>query len=535
MEVNFKKLELVKKYQPKIIKLKLASNRPPLYNFIRFWGRLPDYLLDDLITYFKEKGKSTLFDPFGGSGSVMFKGIESGIREIIYNDLNSAFTFITESIYKGLYIPRNILESNINSLILSLTQSPIIRDLQQMDNMRISKIVFDKWIILNSNIKLPEDRNKEINKIEKKVIKYLIDKKQIPYSLLRDKIAKEVAKKGYTKITARAIASLTIKKLLKKKIISERIKKEAFIVSIKVNNSFCSKTIRFNEKLEKIMNKKEKKYQLLINEDVFSYPLYYNSDTLFEKAENVRVIGDLYPTWSKIFLSVIWKEIEDKKYDANTTNVFKTCFLASLYDSSLMQMPHKSGWIVKSFWIPTPCAVKNPLDVFIKKLKKFLDVHDYFQEKIKNKTNVKIYNKNILDFSLNEFEKRPDIVITHPPYFSTIQYGELSAIWSAWLKQKIPFEEEIVENVRQNKNKEVYLRLLKEALKKIILLAKNNADIVFIFQSKDQGHWEMLDGVLIDLPIELEEIRCYRRSAWWDSSHLFNIGNYDYALIFKKR
>jgi hypothetical protein len=235
-------------------------------------------------------------------------------------------------------------------------------------------------------------------------------------------------------------------------------------------------------------------------------------------------------------LSIIWKEVEQfEAYNEDLTNVFKVCFLASLYDASLMQMPHKSGWIIKSFWIPSPCAVKNPVYVFIKKLREFISIHSSFEKKIDKQTEVIIYNKNILDFSEEELEDKPDAVITHPPYFSTVQYGELSALWASWLGYEIPFQDEIIENYRQGKHKYAYLYMLKRSLEKIASLSKRDADIILIFQSKNQKNWELLDRIFLELPFELQQIRCYRRSSWWSSKNLFNIGNFDYALLFKNR
>jgi hypothetical protein len=77
--------------------------------------------------------------------------------------------------------------------------------------------------------------------------------------------------------------------------------------------------------------------------------------------------------------------------------------------------------------------------------------------------------------------------------------------------------------------------MLKNALKKITLLSKKDADIILIFQSKNQRNWMLLDKIIQELPLELEQIRCYRRTSCWDSNHMFNVGNFDYALILKNK
>lgn len=62
-------------------------------------------------------------------------------------------------------------------------------------------------------------------------------------------------------------------------------------------------------------------------------------------------------------------------------------------------------------------------------------------------------------------EECVDYVFTDPPYDASIQYGELSYLWNAWLKQDFRYTErivthEVVRNERQKKPFEVYHALL---------------------------------------------------------------------------
>jgi 16S rRNA G966 N2-methylase RsmD len=541
MEVNLLELKIVRKFEPELVNVKRFSEHPSFYNFIRFWGRLPDYLLDDLISILENRDRNILFDPFGGSGSVLFKGMGRGFSKIIYNDVNPVFTFITNAIYRGLYIPRDVLLEQIDNLALRLLSSPVILDSLKIyraynADMFIHKIAFNKAITLKKNKRevTLEFRKKELNDTAKAIIRILKHRKSVTFSSLREEAVGYL--KNYGKLEARILFSVVLNKLIDEGIIKEEIRKDYLVLSSSSTLPKNLKVLKVNEKIDKILKKKEEKYRSLINKRIFSYALQYPNGIPFKKAEGAKTIGDLYPSWSKILLSVIWKEIERfPTRDKDLINVFKVCFLASLYDSSLMQMPHKSGWIIKSFWIPSPCAVKNPVNIFIKKLKEFISIYDYFQGKLDEQTEVTIYNKNILDFSKNDLKDKPDAVITHPPYFSTVQYGELSSIWASWLGYKIPFKNEIVENYRQGKNKYTYLHLLKKSLEKIASLSKKDADIILIFQSKNQRNWELLDKILLELPFELEQIRCYQRTSWWGSKHIFNIGSFDYALLLKNR
>jgi hypothetical protein len=536
MEINFLKLGIFQRYEPEIVKMSLCSKYPPLYTFIRFWGRLPDYLLDDLMSLFRNKNKAILFDPFGGSGSVVFKGMSAGFSKIIYNDINPAFTFITRAILRGLYIPKDSLEEHINKLKQQLLSSNILLDLSRINGERsfIYKVAYNQQIILNKKEEKIDLglKKRELNEVAEEIIRVLKHKKAITFSSLREATSEYL--KNYNKLESRALFSLVLNKLVEKGVVRKETKRDYFILSSSITFPRDIRILKIEGNVDKIFEKKEKKYKHVIKESAFSYALQYLNGKHYRKAERAQTIGDLYSTWSKIFLSIIWKKIEEfPVQNSDITDVLKVCFLASLYDSSLMQMPHKSGWIIKSFWIPCPCGTKNPLYVFIKKLDNFLSVYNSLQNR--PRTKILIFNKDIFAFTGRELKDKPDLVITHPPYFSTVQYGELSTIWSSWLNYKIPFEKEIIQNPQQGKNKDTYLLLLEKSLEKISSLSRKNADIVLIFQSKKQRDWELLDKVLLETPLELKQIRCYQRNSWWGSKNIFNVGNFDYALIFRNR
>jgi hypothetical protein len=293
------------------------------------------------------------------------------------------------------------------------------------------------------------------------------------------------------------------------------------------------KKLRMKGNLIKTFSYKENKHKSLIKKEVFSYKLTYPNGNSFIKSGGAKEIGDLYTIWSKTLLSIIWKQITTIKVN-EIKDVLKLCFLASLYDSSTMQMFHKSGWIIKSFWTPPFFGIKNPIHVFLKKMNYFLSMHKRLKENVNLNTEVSIYGKDIFDLNGEIIKEKPDFILTHPPYFSTVQYGELSTIWLSWLGYEMPFDKEIIENRRQGKDKNIYLQLMEKSLNKISELAAKNSLIILIFQSKDEDNWKLLDNILVKSPLKLMEVRCYKRIDRWSSpSRIFNIGKYDYAFIFK--
>lgn len=518
-------LDIVNTNHPKIVEIKNHSAPPlhPLYTLIRFWGRIPYYLLSDLISNFQDK--KILFDPFGGSGAVVFVGLTNGFSRIIYNDLNPVFVFIAKSIYEGLKVSENDIVKAMNILKDKILSNKIITDLIKSDNFYITKFSYITLIKLKKG-KLPntikEDSKLILNKISQKY-----SNEWINILSLRE----EFTRKTKNKIQSRAKFSVHLNHLLENKVIEKKIKLESVTLSKNLLLTTNPRIITSDKFLNKII-KKEKKYKKRIYKKPFSFELRYSNGNKFMKSDSATTIGDLFTDWSKIILSEIWREIASLKVNKEVKNTMKLCFLASLYDSSKMQMPHKSGWIIKSFWIPPYFGVKNPVSVFFKKLDHFLKVYKTLKKEIKNNCIAEFYNKDILDFT---YHRKPDLVITHPPYFSTVQYGELSTIWAPWIDAKIPFENEIIQNPRQQKDKNSYLEMLKKALERISMISNKNSTIALIFQTKNLREWKLLEKILLEISWKLKEIRCYKRISCWNSKHLFNIGSYDYVFIFENR
>lgn len=531
MHENFSNLEIVKRYRPKILEI-TEYDVPalhPLYTFIRFWGRIPYYLLHDLILYFNS-GK-ILFDPFGGSGAVVFVGLMNGFSNIIYNDVNPSFVFIAKSIYEGLKLPESDIRKEMERIKKKIITNKVIRELIIYNNFYINKLIYNSFINLKKKISSKEmDNLDEYSKsFFERILEYMNNEKSINLSWLREEFVKD--DKKISKIQQRAKFSATLNKLIEAGLVKKETKLESIILSKKLLLLSNPKKITSQEVIKKFLQK-EQKYQNKIYTKPFSYKLKYSNEREFMKSNGANSIGDLFTDWSKIILSEIWKEITDTKMNKKIKDVIKVCFLASLYDSSKMQMPHKSGWIIKAFWIPPTFGVKNPVYVFFKKLNQFIKLHRVMNNETKNKNNVNVefHNKDILEF---DTELKPDIIITHPPYFSTVQYGELSSIWLAWLDKNIPFEKEIIQNPRQGKSKRDYLAMLKKSFEKISDLSRKESEIALIFQTKNVREWNLLEKVLLDLKFILKEIRCYKRISCWNSKQLFNIGEYDYVFIFK--
>jgi hypothetical protein len=81
-----------------------------------------------------------------------------------------------------------------------------------------------------------------------------------------------------------------------------------------------------------------------------------------------------------------------------------------------------------------------------------------------------------------------DYIFTDPPYDASIQYGELSYMWAAWLKKDKGYVErlssdEIIRNDKQHKDFEVYHSLLKRSFKGINKVLKLNRYLTLTFHN----------------------------------------------------
>jgi len=123
---------------------------------------------------------------------------------------------------------------------------------------------------------------------------------------------------------------------------------------------------------------------------------------------------------------------------------------------------------------------------------------------------VRIILGSALDPSLYIELGQFDYIITDPPYYSNIQYGELSDFFYVWMKRSIghlypeafkyeltPKKEEIVVNKFQNKDEKWFENKLKEVLELAKLSLKPNGVAVFMYAHKSlRGLKAMLEAAL---------------------------------------
>jgi hypothetical protein len=194
---------------PIIIKSKTEALHPT-YRFIRFWGRIPNYVLDDL--FILSEGKKILLDPFGGSGSVILKGLScQNFKKLIYNDVNPAFVFITKTLYNSLKFETEFFESNFKNFEEKLLSNPLVLELSRITLRRqplfIYKVGYDnKLSLLDNKINLEKlnFENKKLKKLASEILEKLNRRKYMMFSELRSELVKQARKNKYDNIKRRA-------------------------------------------------------------------------------------------------------------------------------------------------------------------------------------------------------------------------------------------------------------------------------------------------------------------------------------------
>lgn len=144
------------------------------------------------------------------------------------------------------------------------------------------------------------------------------------------------------------------------------------------------------------------------------------------------------------------------------------------------------GWTQHSYWSAKEFMEQNVWQMFesavtghqglvnakeeSNRLLDGLKMTDDWREVLDGKADVAVLTADSLELMDKMPEACVDYIFTDPPYDASVQYGELSYLWNAWLKEDFRYTEklvahEIVRNERQRKPFEVYHSLLSNSFK----------------------------------------------------------------------
>jgi 16S rRNA G966 N2-methylase RsmD len=225
-------------------------------------------------------------------------------------------------------------------------------------------------------------------------------------------------------------------------------------------------------------------------------PLYYSDGLPFKEKQQYNSIDELFTPRNLYALALLMKSIEKEEND-KLKAFLKIAFSSMVHLCSTMvpalspaptnhQTAFSSVWTQHSYWFASEFMEQNVWNKFESSvlghqglLKAKVESNKYFKNvKItthpnsvfEGKADICIVTGDFLDVFAKLPSRSIDYIFTDPPYDASIQYGELSYMWAAWLKKDTSYTEtisakEVVRNERQHKDFDVYHGLLKNSFK----------------------------------------------------------------------
>lgn len=241
--------------------------------------------------------------------------------------------------------------------------------------------------------------------------------------------------------------------------------------------------------------------------------LYHINGNAFKEKQQYESIDELFTKRNLYALSILFNAIEQEK-NKDLLDFLKIGFSSMIHLCSRMtpvrpSRPMSSAWTQHSYWSANEFMEQNVWEKFesaitgkqgLIKAKQesngfFKDIKfaRKFEEVIEGTANIFIYNGDCLELMDKIYDRYGengciDYIFTDPPYDSSIQYGELSYMWVAWLKLDKNYLEnvdskEIIHNQKQKKDFTVYTSLIQSSFKGMFNVLKPNGYLTLTFHN----------------------------------------------------
>ncbi len=244
-------------------------------------------------------------------------------------------------------------------------------------------------------------------------------------------------------------------------------------------------------------------------------PLYYSDGRPFMKKERYESVADLFTIRNLYALAILMDSIEKEKSELLRdflkiafSSMVHLCSTLGAVSDPIPTSHHtafsSTGWTQHSYWFAPEFMEQNVWSKFESSilghqglLKAKVESNKFFKDvKLTNKIDMVLSGKAdiciVTGSCLDVFDRLSarsiDYVFTDPPYDASIQYGELSYMWVAWLGidkgyvDKIS-SSEIIRNERQHKDFDVYYGLLKRSFDGMAKVLKLGRYLTLTFHS----------------------------------------------------
>lgn len=290
--------------------------------------------------------------------------------------------------------------------------------------------------------------------------------------------------------------------------------------------------------------------------------LYYNG-LAFQKKEHYESINEMF-TDRNLFACALIMDAIEKEPDETLKLMLKSGFSSCVHLCTTMMPVRESRdisgcWTQHSYWYARTFLEQNVWDKFQSAI-----VGKQGLIKAKEESNKALGKVRIAKNLSDVFQGKADIYIscssalttletikqkkfkvnycfTDPPYNGTIQYGELSYLWAAWLKldggyvEKL-IDDEVIENRHQNKDFDTYHTLLRSTFRAIYDVLQPNAYCHVTFTNPKTKYRNMTLNSAMFAGFDFEEIH-HQESARPSAKSLlqpFGSVNGDFFLRFCK-
>ncbi len=242
-------------------------------------------------------------------------------------------------------------------------------------------------------------------------------------------------------------------------------------------------------------------------------PLYHINGSPFIKKEKFESINQLYTKRNLYALALLMDSIENEP-NKEIKEFLKIGFSSMVHLCSSMTpvrptRPMSSAWTLHSYWAAPEFMEQNVWDKFESAIigkqgiiKAKAESNQYYEnvkfgnslnDVTKGNADLFIYTGSCLDL-MKEMKKMygedgcVDYIFTDPPYDQSVQYGELSYQWVAWLKMDKGYLEkidsdEIIHNEKQKKDFDVYTSLLRDSFRGMFDVLKPNNYFTLTFHN----------------------------------------------------
>jgi 16S rRNA G966 N2-methylase RsmD len=244
-------------------------------------------------------------------------------------------------------------------------------------------------------------------------------------------------------------------------------------------------------------------------------PLYYPDGQPFKEKQQYESLDELFTKRNLQALAWLMEAIEEEP-NKDLRDFLKIGFTSMVHLATKM-MPvgepkpsnhytyfSSPGWTQHSYWYADRFMEQEVWKLFESAIhghqgliKAKIESNQYYKnvkfakdvgEILSQKSDVYIHTGSSLELMEKMPKNKIDYIFTDPPYDSSIQFGELSYLWNAWLKKDERYldyliSNEVIHNEKQHKDFGVYYGLLSSSFQKIFEVLKPDGYLTITFHN----------------------------------------------------